>query len=176
MEEGKHPGRDRAYFRHGPWWSRLDTYTVSTGTVTLTYTRVRAYFRGHRELRVRVRTRGAFDRLWSAMGFRSHLPVARELLDRFVVRGTPQPRVPSLFAGPELVATILSAKSLDLEMKPASRRSRKRYGEDTGVVVCQLNGVVTDVARLAAAVEVVRHTLEGLQRIGEANQVEIPES
>ncbi len=74
LEEGKRAGNDRAWFQHGPWRTRLDTYAVSTGTVTVTYTRVRAYVLGHRELQVRVRGRGFFDRVWAALGFGSPLP------------------------------------------------------------------------------------------------------
>ena len=174
LEEGKRPSKDRAYFEHGPWWSRLDTYTVSDGTASVTYTRVRGYVRGHRELSVRVRSRGLFDRLLSGLGFGSPLPVARELLESYVVKGKPAPRVPSLFAGSELVEALLAVPRVQLEVKRASRRSRKRYGEDTGVVVCQSYGVVTDVARLAGMVEVMRLTLEALRRVGEANHEGIP--
>lgn len=174
MEQGKRAGKDRVYFEHGPWWSRLDTYVVSTGTVTVTYTRVRAYVLGHRELRIRVRGRGFFDRLWAGLGFGSPPPVARELLERYVVKGKPEPRVPSYFAQSELVDALLAVPSLELHVKRASRRSRKRYGEQTGVVYCQTFGVVTDVDRLAAMVEVVRCALDALHRVGEANEERIP--
>jgi hypothetical protein len=174
LEEGKRTAGDRAWFEHGPWRSRLDTYAVSTGTVTVVYTRVRAYFLGHRELKVRVRARGFFDRLWSSLGFGRPLPVSRELLQAFVVRGKPEPRVPSLFAVDELVRALLAVPKVELVVERASRRSRKRYGEQTGVVYCQTYGIVTDVDRLAGMVAVVHAALDALHRVGEANHAELP--
>jgi hypothetical protein len=174
MEEGKSAAKDRVVFEHGPWWSRLDTYTVNTGNATITYTRVRAYVLGHRGLRVRVRGRNVFDRLWAGLGFGSPPPVARELLERYVVRGKPAARVPSLFTASAFVNALLAVPSVELRVKRASRRSRKRYGQQTGVVFCQRIGVVTDVDHLAGMVEVVRCTLEALHRVGEANEEGIP--
>jgi len=176
LEEGKGTRQDRALFRHGPWRIALDTYTVSTGNGAITYTRAQAHFRGHRDLRVTVRKRNAFDRIRSALGFGSPLPVARALLEAYVVKGRPGPRVPSLFTGTELVEVIVADPSVRLEVKPASRKSRKRFGADTGVVTCRKDGIVTDVDRLAGMVQVVRHALDALHRVGEANQDALGES
>jgi len=173
MEEGGRTRGDRALFRHGPWRIALDTYSVSTGQGAITYTRTRAHFRGHRDLKVTVRRRNAFDRMWSALGFESPLPVARELLKACVVKGKPAPRVPSLFSGPELVEAIVADPSVRLEVKPAPRKSRRRLGADAGVVVCRTEGVVTDVDRLAGMVHVVCRVLDALHRVGEANQEEV---
>jgi len=176
LEEGGSSGKERALFRHGPWRIALDTYTVSTGSVAITYTRAQAHFRGHRDLRVTVRKRNAVDRIWSALGFGSPPPVARELLVRHVVRGRPGPRVPSLFSGAELVEAILANPSVRVEVRPAPRRSRKRLGANTGIVVCRTEGVVTDVHRLVGMVHLVCHALDALHRVGEANQEEVGES
>jgi hypothetical protein len=78
--------------------------------------------------------------------------------------------VPSLFAGAELVEALLALPRAELVVKRASRRSRKRYGERTGVVYCQLFGVITEVDRLARMVEVVHRALDALHRVGEAAQ------
>lgn len=176
LEEGRRTHKDRALFHHGPWRIVLDTYAVSTGNGAITYTRAQAHFRGHRDLRVTVRKRNAVDRIWSALGFASALPVARELLERYVVKGRPGPRVPSLFSGTELVEAIVADPSVRVEVRPAPRKSRKRFGADTGVVICRKEGIVTDVDRLAGMVQVVRHALDALHRVGEANQEELGES
>jgi len=173
LEEGGLTRGDRALFRHGPWRIALDTYSVSTGQGAITYTRTQAHFRGHRDLRVTVRKRNAFDRMWSALGFESRLPVARELVKACVVKGKPAPRVPSLFSGPELVEAIVADPAVRLEVKPAPRKSRRRFGADVGVVVCRTDGVVTDVDRLAGMVHVVCRALDALHRVGEANQEEV---
>lgn len=175
LDEARRSGKDRALFRHGPWRIALDTYVVNTGSVAITYTRAQARFRGHRDLRITVRRRNMLDRIRSALGFGSPPPVARELLERYVVKGRPGPRVPSLFAGAELVDAIVADPSLRVEVRAAPRKIRKRVGPDTGVVTCRTEGIVTDVDRLARMVQVVCLGLDALHRVGEANQEEVGE-
>lgn len=176
LEEAKRPSGDRVHFRHGPWRIRLDTYTQSAGETYVTYTRLRTYFPGHRDLRVTVRRRSFFDRLWAGLGFGNPLPVSRELQERWVVKGKPEPRVPSLFAGSGLVEAIRSQERFHLYVKRPGRKSRKKWGEDVGVLVCRTTGVITDPERLAGMLRVVRETLDALHRLGEADRRELPAS
>lgn len=176
FREGKRASQDRVLFRHGPWHVWLDTYTQSTGQAQVTYTRLRAYFRGHRGLRVTVRRRNVFDRIFAALGFGSPLPVSRALLERWVVKGRPEPRVPSLFAGSSIVEAIRALEGFQLYVKRPGRGSRKRFGEDVGVLVCQGTGVITDVTRLAGMLRVMREMLDALHRVGEADLRELRES
>jgi len=173
LHEGKRASGDRVLVEHGPWHVWLDTYTVSTGQTSVTYTRVRAHFRGRRDLRVTVRRRTWIDRLVARCGFGRALRGDPRLTDRYVVKGRPEPRVSSLLAVSGLTDTILSVSSLRLEVKRASRKLRKRHGEDTGQVVCQTTGVITDVQRLAGMIRAVGETLEALERLGESNREEI---
>lgn len=172
---GKRKSQDRVLFQRGPWRIWLDTYTVSTGQVTVTYTRARAHFRGWRDLRVTLRRKLWIDRVWQGMGFGSPLPVDRRLLERYVVKGQPEARVPSLMAAPGLTDAVLSVPSLRLEVKRPDRKHRQHLGEDAGVVACQTTGVITEVARLVGMVQVVHEVLDGLDRIGEARAEETTE-
>lgn len=174
LQEGKRRSRDRVLVRRGPWSVWLDTYTVSTGQASVTYTRVRADFVGWRELRVAVRRRHWLDRLLGKMGFGRPLPVDRRLLEHWVVKGQPDRRVPSLFSAPELTEAVLALCACQLYVKRGSRKSRKLFGEDAGEVVAQTTGVITDVPRLAAMIRAVGETLEGLERIGEARREAVP--
>jgi hypothetical protein len=174
--EARRPSKERVLVRHGPWRVWLDTYVVSNGSTSQTYTRVRAYIRGWRGLSLLVRRRGVLDRLWEKLGFGSRLPLSRALTDRYVVKGRPEPRVPSLFSAQDLTEAVMAVPSLRLEIKRPSRKSRKRFGEDTGVVVCRTTGVITDVDRLEGMIAVVREALDSLHRVGEAREEEVPDS
>ncbi len=176
LHEGKRSSQDRVMFARGPWQLWLDSYTVSTGQVTVTYTRVRAYFRGWREFRVSVRGRNWLDRLLARIGFgRKRLSVDPRLYERRVLKGRPERSVPLLFGDDRLVEAVLALPSGRLYVKRPSRKSRKRFGEDAGVVVCETSGVVTDVERLAAMVDAVDRMLEALERIGEARRERLPD-
>lgn len=175
LRPGKRKSQDRVLFQRGAWQIWLDTYVVSTGQVTVIYTRARAHFTGWRDLRVTVRRKLWIDRVWQGLGFGSPLPVDRRLLERYVIKGRPEARVPSLFAAPGLTDAVLSVASLRLEVKRADRKHRQHLGEDAGVVQCQTTGVITDVERLVAMVRVVHETLDGMERIGEARAEETSE-
>ena len=174
--EARRPSKERVLVRHGPWKVWLDTYVVSNGSTSQTYTRVRAYVRGWRGLSLLVRKRGFLDRLWESLGFGRRLPVSRTLVDRYVVKGKPEPRVPSLFSAQGLTEAVLAVPSLRLEIKRPSRKSRKRFGEDSGGVVCRTTGVITDVDRLEGMIAVVREALDSLHRVGEAREEEVPDA
>ncbi len=173
---GRRQVKERVLVRHGPWKVWLDTYVVSNGSTSQTYTRVRAYVRGWRGMSLLVRRRGFLDRLWEALGFGRRLPVSRILADRYVVKGKPEPRVPSLFSAQVLTEAVLAVPSLRLEIKRPSRKSRKRFGQDSGVVVCRTTGVITDVDRLEGMIQVVREALDSLHRVGEAREEEVPDA
>jgi len=175
LVEGKRPDQDKVLVGHGPWRIWLDTYIVSTGQVSVRYTRARACFRGWRELRVTVRTANIFDRMWRAL-FGSVRPgVSRALLEKHVVKGKPEGRLPSLLLAGGLTDAILEAPSTSLQVKPASRRLRKRHGTGLGEVVCMTTSVAGGVNRLAAMVRLVGVTLDALAGIGEAVREEAPD-
>ena len=173
--EGKSPVKDRVIVTHGPWQIHLDSFVVNTGQMVITYTRVRSYFLGWRELKVLVRRRNFFDRIFEALGFSSRPPVGRTLTDKYVVKGKPLARLPSLFSGSHLAEAIMAVPSLRLEVKRPGRKSRRKFGESSGVVVCRTTGVITEVERLVGMIGVVKEALDGLRRVGEASADPLPE-
>jgi hypothetical protein len=167
---GKKPFQDQVVLRRGPWTLRLDGYYQSTGQSAIPYTRVRAYFGGWRGMKVTVRKRTWLDHLWEGLGFGSRPPLGSALNDRFVVTGKPEARLPSLFSMSALAQSMLALPSMRLRVKKPSRKSRRRYGDDSGVVVCLTSGFTTDTGRMVAMLDVVGETLEALARVGEVGE------
>jgi hypothetical protein len=167
---GKKPYQDEVVVTRGPWTLRLDGYYQSTGQSAIPLTRARAYFGGWRGLKLTVRKRTWFDRLWESLGYGSRLPVGSALNDRFVITGKPEARLPSLLSLSPLSQSMLALPKMRLRVTRPSRKSRKRYGEESGVVVCLISGFTTDVSRMVAMLEVVGDTLEALARVGEAGE------
>ena len=165
---GGKPAKDKVIVEHGPWEVWLDTYVVSNGQTSVTYTRARAYFMGWRGMTLRVRRRNIFDRLMEALGFGSRPSLGRALTDKYVVKGKPPPRLPSLFSGSYLSERIMAVPSLSLQVKKPGRKSRRKWGPDVGVVTCQTTGVAREVETLVGLIEVTKEALDGLHRIGEA--------
>lgn len=176
LAEGKRPTADKILVSHGPWRVTTEIYVQSNGQTSVTYTRVQAHFLGWRGLEVLVRRRNVLDRLWERLGFGKRLPLSPALLERYVVKGKPAGRVPSLFAGQELYAAIQSAESLRLQVKRPSRKMRRLYGVDAGLVDVRTSGIVRDLGRLAGLIRSTTETLDALHRVGEARAEAIPEA
>ena len=172
--EGKRPAKDRVVVTHGPWQAWLDTYVVNNGQTSVTYTRARAYFLAWRGLKVLARRRNLLDRILEAFGFSSRPPLGRALTDKYVIKGKPQPRLPSFFSGSHVGEAIMAVPSLRLEIKKPGRKMRRKFGESAGVVVCRTTGVITEPDRLVGMIEVVKESLDGLLRVGEANSQTLP--
>ena len=97
--EGKRKSQDRVALEHGSRTIRLDTYTVHTGQVSITFTRVWAFFIGRADLKLVVRKRNFFDTILENLGFGGIVPRNRELARRYGVSP-----VPSL--GPTLASPV----------------------------------------------------------------------
>jgi len=167
FSEGKRKSQDRVDLEHGPWRVRLDTFTVYTGQVSVTYTRVGAFFTGRADLKLMVRKRNFFDQILKKLGLGGFTPVSRRLASRYVVKGKPERRLRSVVTA-GLTEALLAQASLKLEVKAAPRKNRKALGPRTRLVVMHVSGVVTDPDRLVGMFAVVRETLDALEGIGVA--------
>lgn len=170
FEEGKSVHKDRVVLRRGDTPVTLDVQMVSTGSSVVFYSRARAHYPGFRELTVTVRRRHFGDRIVAALGLaRDRLPLSRALLEKYVVKGKPRARVPSLFSA-GVTEAVLAVPSLRLRVRQAARKHRKRLGDDTGEVEARTTGMVADSDWLVGLVRAVEITVEALARIGEITE------
>lgn len=153
---------------HGPWWVVVDLETVSDGTSSTLVTRARGWYSGRAELRLKLRPRRVWHRWREAVGWGRRPPLSPTLLERYVVRGRPRARLPSLFS-PGLVAALLEAPALRLDVARAPWKVRRRLGERTGMVRCRTARVLTDESELVALARVVTEGLDALRRVGDAD-------
>ncbi len=58
--QGKRSSGDQIHLEHGPWKVVLDTYVVSTGQATITYTRARARYVAKDDFTLRVSRKKVF--------------------------------------------------------------------------------------------------------------------
>ncbi len=167
--EGKRKSQDRVALEHGSRTIRLDTYTVHTGQVSITFTRVWAFFIGRADLKLVVRKRNFFDTILESLGFGGIAPRNRELASRYVVKGKPERRLRTLITA-GLTAAMLAQSSFKLEVKAAPRKNRKKMGPQARQVAMHITGVVKDPDELAGMFTVVREMLDALEGIGVAGQ------
>lgn len=175
FEQGRSSVRDAIVVDRGPWTIRVGTFFVQSGSTAVTHTGARAYFRGLRSVRLKVRRRNLLDDVLEALGVGERLRLDRELSRRYVVRGTPAARLPSVFTGNRLARTLVVLPPATLVVERTPWRLRRRYGEDSGVASCRVPGVRTDAGTLAGLATVVSETLSALARMGEARGLSLPE-
>lgn len=167
LVEGKRPGQDKIVLAAGPWSLVMDTYTVHTGQVTITYTRGRGFFHDASELKLLIRKRSFFDSVLENLGFGSGVSVNRMFDRRYVVRGKPRPRLRSVVSA-ALAEAMLGQASVRVSAKRAGRKHRAAMGPETKEITTHVTGVVKEPERIAGLFAVLRETLDALQRIGAA--------
>lgn len=147
----------------------LDTYTVSTGQSSVTYTRVRALVQARNDFRFRLSAENIFTRFFARLGMQD-IQIGWPALDRkYVVQSNDPSAIKQLMMGSAVGGLLSSAKPIGLSLKKATRKERKTLGADLGQLYAEVTGVEKDIERLKWLLAVVSETLDYLVRIGAAS-------
>ena len=163
--KGKTPGGYTVNVGHGPWSMTLGLHMVSTGSVNSLQTRVLVHFSGRDDFKLSVRRRSAVDRLALKLGFGRVGPGGRQLQERYVVKGRPEPRVRSVLSG-GLGDVLLSVAPHRVQVGRASWAQRRKLGRHTRSLQVLEAEVTTDPDRLEALLNMAADTMDVLQRVG----------
>lgn len=175
FEQGKRSSADTVAIGHGPWTITLDTYTVYTGQVAITYTRAKAFFIGQGDPKLLVRKRNLFDTILENVGFGGVAPGDRAFAARYVVKGHPEARLRSLLTR-ALIAALLAESSLTVAVKKAPRKYRRAHGPQACQAEVYTTGVVTEPKRLVGLITVAQETLNALEAAGMATRGTVPDA
>ncbi len=174
--QGKRTSGDQVHLEHGPWNVILDTYVVSTGQTTITYTRARAQYVAIDDFTLRVSRKNFFTRIGELLGFHGLLVGDRELERKYRVKSSNDPRGRSFMVDDRLRELIMVQPSLRLDVQPLSWWKRRKSGDGVRTVTALTTGVVKDPERLANYVRVVAATLDQLVKIGAARDEPVVDS
>lgn len=153
---------------HGEWRMTLDTYTVSTGKTSVVYTRMRAPYVNPDEFRFTIYRRGVFSDVGRFFGMQD-LEVGDPAFDRdFIVKGTDEARLRSLFSSPRLREVLQRQPAVHLSVKDDEGWLGTRFPDRVDVLAFVVVGVIKDIERLKALYELFAVTLDELCRIGAA--------
>ncbi len=101
----------------GPWTVTLDTYTVSTGKSSVTYTRMRAPYINSEGFRFTIYRKGVFSGLGKMLGMQDIEVGDPEFDEAFIIKGNNEPRVQHLFADTQLRALVQAQPAIMLDVK-----------------------------------------------------------
>ena len=173
---GKRTSGDQVHLQHGPWKVILDTYVVSTGQTTVTYTRARAPYVAEHDFTLRITRKNVFTRIAEMFGFYGLLVGDEELERKYKIKSSNDPRARSLMAHRRLRELIMVQPSLRLDVRRRSWGKRRKTGPGVREVTVQTTGVIKEPERLVSYVNLVVATLEQLAKIGGARYEQVAEN
>lgn len=161
---------DRVVHRHRGWTITLDTYTVSSGKSSTTYTRIRAPYVSTQDLRFSIRRSGPLGELGAFLGFRD-IEIGSEDFDGdFVVKASCEDTVRALLSDSELRELIQAQPRFDLKVKDDEGWFGANFPEDVDQLYFSVPGILRDIERLTQLFEIFRRTLDRLCTLGVASE------
>lgn len=160
--------------RHRGWTVTLDTYTVSTGKSSITFTRMRAPYANPDGFVFAIYRKGPFTALGKWLGMQDVCVGYPEFDDAFVIKGNNDWKLRQLFANSRIRDLVSAQPSLRFFV---DNRHGRLSGNPLPKGVDQLRfevvGVLKDIARLRLLYELFAETLDELCRMGSAGQADL---
>jgi len=163
---------DKVVARHGQWTMTLDTYTVSTGKVTVVYTRMRAPYVNPAGFRFTIYRQGFFTGVAKWFGMQD-IEVGDPPFDEaFVIKGTDEGQVRALLSSARLRELVSKQREIHLTVKDDEGWFGPDFPDGVDELYFNVGGVITDLERLASMYDLFAETLDELCRIGAAYETD----
>lgn len=165
---------DKVQARVRDWIITLDTYTVSTGKSSTTYTRLRAPFVNRDGLRFCLYRQGFFSELGKSLGLVEDIEVGFPEFDQgFIIKGNDPSKLRALFSNPKIRQLIQVQPAINLEVKDDEGWFRAYFPEGVDELYFQVVGVIREVERLKTLFELFAETLNQLCHLDSAYEDDI---
>ena len=159
---------DKVQAAHEEWTITLDTYAVSTGKITMVFTRLRAPYVNPELFRFTIYRRGLFSDIAKWLGMQD-IEVGHEDFDRdFIIKGTDEQKMRALFDNPRLRELITAQPRIHFTVKDNEGFLGASFPADTDELCFTVVGVIKDVDRLKQLFDLFAEALDQLCRIGSA--------
>lgn len=159
---------DRVEATHGEWTVVLDTYTVSNGKTSTTFTRLRAPYINPDGFRFTIYRKTVFSGIGKFFGMQD-IEIGHEEFDRdFIIKATDESKVRSLLDEPRLRALIEAQPQIHLAAKDDEGYFGSKFPPDADELVFSVTGTIKDLEQLKTLFELFSELLDQLCRIGSA--------
>jgi len=155
---------------HGQWIVTLDTYTVSTGKSSITYTRIRAPYVNPDGFHFTIYRRGIFSNLGKRLGMQDVNVGFPKFDDDFIIQGNDEAQLGRFFADARLRDLVSAQPDIHFCVKDDESHfwGGRNFPSDVNELSFQVTGVIVDVGRLKQLFELFSETLDQLCRLGSA--------
>jgi len=158
--------------RTDDWIITLDTHTVSTGTASQTYTRIRAPYFNPEGFRFEIYRAGFFTEFWKALGMQD-IEVGHPRFDRdFVIKGTAPGRIRRLFDNARIRRLIDAQPRIHLSVK-AHEGVFAKFPAGVDELHSQAAGTIKDLPQLRMLFELFAEVLQQVCHEGKAYEDDV---
>ncbi len=155
-------------YEHGEWEILLDTYTVSTGKSSTTFTRMRAPFINQDGLRFKIYREGFFSRIGKRFGMQD-IEIGDDFFDsKFIIKGSNIEKIKQLLSDDDLKKMIEQVPRINFEIRDDEGWFGSEYPADVDALYFQCTGVIKDKAVLKSLFSLFSATLTHLVQMDSA--------
>ena len=166
--EGGFWGKDVLVYKRGEWQILLDTYTVSTGQSTVTFTRMRAPFVNKDGLYFRISRAGFFSSIGKRFGMQD-IEIGDPFFDKqFIIKGNDPEKIKLLLADDRIKELCQRQPKIHLRIKDDEGRFGPDFPEGVDELYFECTGVIKETARLKSLFALFCVILERLVQIDSA--------
>ena len=163
----------KAQAQYDDWIVTLDTYTVSTGKSSVTYTRIRAPFVNQDQFQFTVYRAGFFTHLGKFFGLQD-IEIGEPVFDeQFVLQGANDAKVRALFANSRIRELLLAQPAVYLSIRDDEGWFHAQYPAGVDVLYFQVTGVIKDVEVLKGLFALYSEVLHYLSHLDSAYQDDV---
>ncbi len=170
--EGGFFSKDKVVAHIKEWVVTMDTYTVSSGKSSTTYTRLRAPYVNKDGLRFKIYRSGIFSEIGAFLGMQD-IEVGFEDFDRdFVIKGNDEGKLKELFSNTRIRSLIEIQPRFHLEVKDDEGWFGANFPDGVDELYFLVPGVIKDMDLLKALFDIYSEVLNQLCIIGSAYETD----
>jgi hypothetical protein len=150
----------RIEYKHRHWTIYLDTYTVSTGQSSVTYTRMRVPFIYLKDMYFKIYKKSIFSSIGKSLGMQD-IAIGNNTFDqKYILKGNDEAGIKSLFLDSTIRLLIETQSRFKLEIK-----DRKKSGiTNERELIFITSSVIKDKERLKNLFELFKKIMDELER------------
>lgn len=163
-------GSDKVVARYKDWTITLDTFTVSDGKTSTTYTRLRAPYVNADGFRFSIYRSGIFSELGELIGFHD-IEIGDNDFDKaFILKSKDEKRVKELLEESKIRELISQQPRFHIEVKDDDGWFGTSFPDGVDELYFRVPGIIKDVKQLKELFEIFSEILDRLCIIGSAYQ------
>lgn len=172
MVEGGFFKTDKIIGKVYDWTITLDTYTVSTGKSSTTYTRIRAPYKYQDHFQFKIYRKGIFSNLGKILGTQDVIVGVPSLDENFIIQGNEEEKIITLFTHESIRKMIEGQERIRLEVKEDDGFMGTKFPEGVRQLYFQDHGVIKDEKRLITLFYLFGETLKKMYEMESIEKVD----